>query len=177
MSLDRRAEQLEKESGRAYLRGDRSVIEQSVALETELKAIEKALAVLDEDVREAQAEIERAKAREIRAEIAGKQRELDALNKKTESLLGQLSALEEVTYTRSVLSSEPVKGKWFQPYTGFGPPLPHLGVLELEAQHPPHGLLFYLPKSRRLMLDIERLESDAKRIEDKIPSKASDAAA
>jgi hypothetical protein len=177
MSLDRKAEQLERESGRAYLRGDRSVIEQSVALEVELKGIERALAVLDDDVKEALAEIERAKVREIRAEIAAKQRELDALNRKTEALLGQLSTLENVEYTHSILSSQPMKGKWFAPQSGYGPPIPYHGVLELEAQHPMHGLPFYLPKSRALILEIEKLEADARAIEQKIPPpKANDAA-
>jgi hypothetical protein len=169
MRLNDRLEASKKGVARKYIDGDRSGLEEAGAITSELQAIETALGILDEDQKAGEMDLERAKAADLRAQAGRKQQELDRLNTATGVLLAKLSELEDVRYTHSILSSQPVEGKYMQ-LGWVGKPLGYEGVAELSPGVPGEVYL-EAPKSRRLRAEIEKLESDAALIEQKIRGK------
>lgn len=180
ISLDQRLEMAQREMGEKYLRGERSHLKEVSALTIELEALERALGLLEEQEIAAKVELERAKARELRGKAAAIRQQLESLNQKTAPLLAQLGALEGVTFTRSILSSQPVfympndtnkaTKIWTKPLT-IQLPDEHQGVSELSLNHAiaAHWQRVALPRSRAILLEAEEMENQAREIEQKLP--------
>jgi hypothetical protein len=166
MHLNERLEASKKDVARKYIDGDRSGLEEAGVITSELQAIETALGILDEDQKAGEMDLKRAKAADLRQRASQKQEELDRLNTETGVLLAKLSQLEDVSYTHSILSSQPVKDKYMQ--AGWvGKPLGYEGLAELSPGVPGEVYL-EAPKSRRLRAEIVKLESEAVLIEQEI---------
>lgn len=157
----------QRELGRQFLRGDRSGIERRAECQAELDGIAAALEVLDEDEAAAKVELEQARATDCRAQAEQKRRELEALNAKTAPLLAKLGELEGVTYGRAILSSQWLAGSWHVP---FGPDEPEewRSLAELTPAIPGKPEKVAVPRSRRLMREIEELQQEAERIEHRL---------
>jgi hypothetical protein len=122
MRLDERLEASKKDVARKYIDGDRSGLEEAGVITSELQAIETALGILDEDQKAGEMDLKRAKAADLRQRASQKQEELDRLNTETGVLLAKLSQLEDVSYTHSILSSQPMKGKYMGEAAGIRRP-------------------------------------------------------
>jgi transposase len=170
ISLDQRLESAQEETARKYLRGDRSGLQEVNAITAELQAIEGALSLLNGDEQIAQIELKRAEARDLRSQATTKRAALDRLNAETAALLAKLSELEEVGYTHSILSSQPLPGMWHGKLT-VKPPAPYLGLAELDLQSYT-GPAIGSPRSRLLLAEVEELEAKARQIEQKLPPAA-----
>jgi hypothetical protein len=86
--LGQRLEHVQEESGRRYLAGDRDGLEEVGKIGAELRALESAIAILDEQDREAQISVKRARAHDLRNEASGKRAELEELNAATAVVRG-----------------------------------------------------------------------------------------
>jgi chromosome segregation ATPase len=139
MHLNERLEASKKDVARKYIDGDRSGLEEAGVITSELQAIETALGILDEDQKAGEMDLKRANAADLRQRASQKQEELDRLNTETGVLLAKLSQLEDVSYTHSILSSQPMKGKYM------GRPLGYEGLAELSPGVP-RGSVFRGPE-------------------------------
>ena len=83
--LGRRLQHVEQEVGRQYLSGDRSGLEEAGKINSELRAINAALAILDDETAESRLELKRAEARDLRLQARAKRAELEELNAKRRS--------------------------------------------------------------------------------------------
>jgi hypothetical protein len=109
-SLNAQLAPAQKEIGREYLTGERKGLLRAVELRVEIEAAQTALELLADDQASAELEVGHAKATEVRDRAKQKRKELESLDAETGALLAKLSALENVNFTRSILSSEPVLG-------------------------------------------------------------------
>jgi DNA repair exonuclease SbcCD ATPase subunit len=164
-SLETRIESTQAEIGRKYLQGDRSGIREISELRAEVDAVIAALQELDAEQKRAQLELERAKARDLRQQTARKRAELESLNARTGALLSKLGEFEGVTYSHSILSSEPRRGAWLTPI--ITPPVGYESVLEMIVDSPGRPLDSYIcwPRSRKLRAEMAKLEIEAETIE------------
>jgi hypothetical protein len=164
-SLETRIQSTQAEIGRKYLQGDRSGIREISELRAEVDGLVAALQELDDEQKRAQLELERAKARDLRQQAARKRAELEALNARTAAFLGKIGDLENVRFTHSILSSQPIATAWLTPI--LKPPLGFEGILELVVDVPgrPHASYVYWPRSRKLRAEIGDLEIKAEAIE------------
>lgn len=167
LEMQQRLESLEEQLGRRYLEGDRSGIEQKQAITAELQMLEGALAVLAEDERPAQRELQWAQVRELRARAQEKRTELNRLNENTRVLLAKLSELEGVEFTHSILSSQPLPEMWVGRETLKPNPEPWLAFWELMPNVPGQTNLAS-PKSRLLRKEIKELELQADTLQQKL---------
>jgi hypothetical protein len=173
VSIARRLDVIEEENVERYLQGDSGGLEQESALTAELRVIEKALGVLAEHEKVAEIEVRRATARDIRRQAKEKASELEKLNQETAKLLVELSRLEGVPFTPSILSSQPVlgnRGVMADPLTTNAPD-PWLGILELRVNNP-SGELAHAPRSRGMRAEIRKLEAEAASIEQNLIPRA-----
>lgn len=167
LEMQQRLESLEEQLGRRYLEGDRSGIEQKQAITAELQILESALAILAEDERPAQRELQWAQVRELRARAQEKRTELNRLNENTRVLLAKLSELEGVEFTHSILSSQPLPEMWIGRETLKPNPESWLAFWELMPNVPGQTNLAS-PKSRLLRKEIEELELQADTLQQKL---------
>jgi hypothetical protein len=177
VSLAEHLEIAKREMGERYLEGDRSNLTEVSGLTVELEALERALNTLDGRERTAQVELKRATAGALRNQAEDKRRQLEELNAATGLLLNQLTALEqpESPFTHSILSSQPLAGAWLGLTTLKTNRDSWLGFWELQADQPGKPNLC-APLSRRLRVEIERLETEASTIEAKLPALSAEAA-
>lgn len=172
--LEQRLEAAQHESSRKYLQGDRSGLQEMGTLRVEREVIEGALALLQQEESAASVDLQRAKVFDLKEQAQRKRVELERLNTETQTLLSKLSELEGVSFTPSILSSQPLPGAWLKPET-LREPEPWLGVLELALNIPGQRNLA-TPRSRRLRAEIEQLEIDAETLERQISRESLNAA-
>jgi multidrug efflux pump subunit AcrA (membrane-fusion protein) len=161
--LELRIGSAQQEIARRYLHGDRAGIKETAELRAEIDAIQSALVLLSEDAKAAKLNVERARAQRLRRQASEKRAELEALNAQTAALLAKLGELESVPYTHSILSSQPYPGSWLRPAT-LQQPLEYEGIVELQLNIPAEQKL-YVPRSRKLRMEITELELQAEKIE------------
>ncbi|MGI9073362.1 MAG: hypothetical protein ACR2JB_19100 [Bryobacteraceae bacterium] len=169
MNLNNRLEGSRQDAARKYLGGDRSGVLEANTIGAELQTIETALEILNADQKAADIDLERAKAADLRAQAGRKRAKLDSLNAETGALLAKLSALEGVTFTHSILSSQPVLGNlgmMADPLT-YKSPDPWVPIFALAVNNP-SGRIAYAPKSIELREEIKKLEGEAVSIENKL---------
>ena len=164
--LEGRIQSVQQDVGRKYLAGDHTGIRQTAEMRAEIEAIAAAIKALDEDERQLGVDVERAKACDLRQRAAQKVAELETLDAQTAILLAQLSTLEGVEFSRSILSSQPLPGAWLTPL--LKPPLEYQGVLELGVNIPRKEAIVAVPRSRRLRMEIEEIELEALIIEQRV---------
>ena len=111
-ALNRRIGSGQEETARRYLTGDTTGLEDTARLQAELDAISIGLDLLGVDLQEAELNLLGAKARDFRDQAEQKKAELEQLSAKTTKVLAELSSLEDVRFTASILSSQPVEGSW-----------------------------------------------------------------
>jgi len=155
------------QSARRYLSGDMSGLEDGARLRAELDTIGSALDLLNVDLKQAESELLAAKARDFRDQAQQKTAELEKLNAKTAAVLAELSELEGMTYTHSILSSQPLSGAWLQ-WGTIKPPLEYQGLSELQLTYPAPERKMEVPLSRRLRMQIAELEKQAAEIENQL---------
>jgi hypothetical protein len=139
-ALSDRLAELDRDKGQAYLDGNFAPAQYITEINAELSAIDSAVATLNGQEQGAKREELAEKVRAKRAEAESLKQELADLNRKTELLLQQLSKLElegGQVYTRSILGS----------------------------QHTPNTPFSLQPRSKRLLDQIEKTESEATEIE------------
>jgi hypothetical protein len=163
-SLLARVDAVRRDVGTRYLQGDRSGIQESAEIEAELGAIESALEVLDGEEAGAKVDLERAKVRELRATAEQKRLELEKLEAKTGKLLLQLSDLEDVTFTHSILSSQPLPGVWLR-HTDLKEPFEWEAIAELVPNNYAPAGKVAVPLSRRLRREVQESLAQADEIE------------
>jgi hypothetical protein len=172
-SLNAQIELAQKEVGREYLTGKRDGLRRVVELRVETEAVQSALQTLAVDESAAEMEVERARVADLREQAKQKASELEKLNQETAKLLAELSKLEGVPFTTSILSSQPIlgsRGMMGDPLTPNAPD-PWLGICELRVNNP-SGHLAHGPKSRGLREEIRKLEAEAVSIEQKLIPRA-----
>jgi len=145
----------------------------------ELEALEQAFSTLDAREKAAQVDLQRATARDLRHQAQQKRAELAELNAATALLLAELTALEqpESPFTHSCLSSQPIAGAMLHPITlrNDHPDIAFLGHWEMRINQPSLPNLC-LPRSRRLRIQIQKLEVEAAEIEAGLPRVSVEAA-
>jgi hypothetical protein len=166
-TLEQRIGSAQQQNARRYLAGDASGLEEGARLRAEVETIASALDLLGLDQRAAEADLLAANARDFRDQAAQKGIELAELNVKTAELLEKLSELENVTYTYSILSSQPLPGSWLQ-WATVKPPLEYQGIPELQLSYPTPDRKIEVPRSRRLRMEIADLEQQADKLEQKL---------
>jgi hypothetical protein len=144
-----------------------SGLEEGARLRSELDTIGSALDLLDVDIKQAESELLAAKARDFRDQAAQKRIELETLNAKTAGLLVELSKLESVEYSHSILSSMPTPGSWLE-WGTVTPPKEWMGIPEMQLAIPGRDQKIQIPLSRRLRMQIEEFQREAERIEHRL---------
>jgi hypothetical protein len=166
MQLAGKLEALESAAGARYLDGDRTALKEIADLSGELQLIERALTVLEQREVVAARDVRIATAADLRRQVAEKESEVAAIDKRTEKLLGQLSEIEAVSYTRCILGYER-KGDWYTTRGGLAKAEPWHGPGEVFPEPVNHDS-YHVPRSRILRKEIEEMSSRALAIEEEI---------
>ena len=165
-----RLEKSEANAGDAYLDGDETPLREVAELRLRVDGINAALEALSRRRALAILARRRAEALELRRQAAANKAELSELERKTSRLLGELSKLEGIAFTSSILSSQPL-GAWLTP--GYFTPneKPFLSARELFADG---GATYGTPRSRIVRLEIAELEKQAALIEQELTDGAAE---
>ncbi len=155
--------ELEESAGDAFLDGNEAPLREVTDLRLRADALTAALAALERRKEPARLARRRAEAADFRRQAEQKRSELAELESKTSRLLAELSRIEGVSFTASILSSQPV-GLWLD--VGFKPSeREYLAGYELSRDV---GGKYATPRSRTLRTEIEDLEAKALAIEREI---------
>jgi hypothetical protein len=165
-----RLEQAENGLGEAVLAGDEDAVRNVADIRLRADGLSAALVTLENRRAAALVDQRRATAADLRQQAEAKRAELAALEVKTAKLLAELSALENVPFTVSILSSE-CKGSWYPKTGGLQAPEAHLGCWECFAD-PVNPEMFHTPRSRFLRVEIADLEAKAGKIETELGAAA-----
>ncbi len=158
-----RLAEVEAQAGDSFLDGDEHPMREVVDLRLQADTLTAALAALERRKEPAHLARRRAEAADFRRQAEQKRSELAELESKTSRLLAELSRLEGVSFTASILSSQPV-GLWLD--VGFKPSeREYLAGYELSRDV---GGKYATPRSRTLRTEIEDLEAKALAIEREI---------
>ena len=167
IALDERLETAQKEIGRRYLAGDRSGLQEAAEIRQELAAIESALELLETVQNEADIDLKRATALDLRQQATKKRAELERLNNETQALLAKLSDLEGVRYSHGILNAQPLPEMWVTPE--LKQPESWHSMWELIPNKPGDFPNIASPRSRNLRGEISELELKAHKIEETLP--------
>jgi hypothetical protein len=163
--LGGKIEVVERSAGERYLDGDRGAAKELSELRTEIDLCERALAVLDDQERLARVELKRATAADMRRQATERRAQLEALTKQTAKFLAELSKIEGVAYTQSILS-EARTGHWYEPLTNYMAAPEYLPNREcIRETGGPNTGGFAVPLSARLRQQANKLDLDAEQIE------------
>ena len=160
----------EANAGDAYLDGDETPLREVAELRLRVDGFTAALEALSRRRAVAVLARRRAEASEFRRQAAANKTELSELERKTSGLLGELSKLEGIAFSSSILSSQPL-GAWLTP--GYFTPneKPYLAARELFADR---EAIYGVPRSRALRSDIAELERQAASIEQELTDGAAE---
>jgi hypothetical protein len=167
MVVDRKIQAIEDSVGARYLESnDLGPVREIGELESELRAIERGLSLLD--VRQAQAVLglKRATAAALRGQADRKRAELASIEEKMALLLAELGRLVDVPLTACCVGYER-KGVWLTAQAGLNTPEPWLGPGEVWPD-PTNREQFHIPLPRRLRVEIQALENDAAKLESEL---------
>lgn len=160
--IGRKLELLQSTGGQRYLSGDRGAIKEIGEFRAELDLIELSLTTLNGQRADAEVDLKRATAADLRNRAELKRSEMAALEAKTGKLLAQLSILENVQYGVGILSNQR-QGAWCT--ANWGTPEPwHAAIVDCQSD-PLNHTPFAVPKSRLLRAEIADLLHQAAEIE------------
>lgn len=165
-----RLAEAEASLGDAFLEGNEGPLREVAELRLHVDGINAALEALSRRRSPAILARRHAEAAELRRKAAAKTSELAELERKTGRLLGELSKLEGVTFTASILSSQPV-GNWLTPGYYKVNEHPYLAGRELFQDF---GATYGTPRSRSLRSDVADLERQAAAIEQELNTGAAE---
>jgi hypothetical protein len=158
-----RLAEVEAQAGDSFLDGDEHPMREVIDLRLQADTLTAALAALERRKEPARLARRRAEAAEFRRQAEEKRSELTRLEQQTSRLLAELSKIEGVPYTASILASQPV-GSWLDIECKPNRRL-HLAAHELLKDV---GATYATPRSRTLRAEVEALEVKAVIIEREI---------